>query len=206
MNLANVNHEALSKQIGQPVSEVMVVVAKHSVAGVGVDSLAELIGCDPSDIEALESSELYREVRGIIGALAASAAADQGLIWDSIEAIAGRKLLERIETSRDEEFLLRAAATANRMTRRNSTLGQPLEPARAGQSAAITLTRRMVERFTSGSTRVTEEQMSIHDGSMRNPQFEEVQSLLGLQPARLKAPPEPDVLRDLGIDSEGNVL
>jgi hypothetical protein len=203
MNLANVNHDTLSTQLSKPVSEVMVVVAKHRVAGVSCESIAEMIGCDPHEIEALESEPLYAEVRGIIGALATASTADQPFIWDSIETIAGRRLMDRIERENDPEFLLRAAATANRMIRRNgSTLGQPLEPSAAGRSVAVKLTRRMVEKFTQDGTRMvaTEEQLSIHDGSMVNPQFSEVNDLLGLRPGVIQAPGHADVVRNLGLE------
>lgn len=202
MNLANVNSSSLSAQLAKEVPDVMVVVAKHRVAGLGIESLAELIGCSVDEIEELESDPIYVEVRGLIGALAASTTADQGFIWDSIEDIAGRRLLERIETERDPEFLLRAAATANRMTRRSQReRDQVLEPALAGKKVSIQLTRRMVERLTNeGTTRVTEDRLSIHDGSMSNPGFEEVNALLGLVPVKVSRPSEAQLLSDMGLE------
>lgn len=202
MNLASVNHTALTAQLGKEVPEVMVVLAKHSVAGLGVESLADLIGCEPAEIEALESDELYKEVRGVIGALVAAASADQPFVWDSIEDIAGRRLLERIEQETDSEFLLKAAATANRMTRRNGRENQPLEPSLAGRQVSVKLTRRMVERLTGDGTTVTatEEKLSIHDGSMLNPAFEEVDKLLGLTPIKVHAPSDASLLSDMGFE------
>ena len=203
MNLANVNHQTLSRQLDKEVPEVFVVVAKHRVAGLGPESLADLIGCEVADIEELESDPLYVEVRGVIGALAASATADQGFIWDSIESIAGRKILDRLEQERDPEFLLKAAATANRMTRRSSRERDAvLEPALAGKKVGITLTRRMVERLTADGTRevAQEDRLSIHDGSMKNPNFDEVSGLLGLKPTKVLAPTDAQLLSDMGLD------
>lgn len=199
MNLSNVNHSTLSTQLAKEVPEVFVVVAKHRVAGLGADSLAELIGCSVEEIETIESDELYLEVRGVIGAMAATTTADQGFIWDSIEDTAARRLLERVETECDPEFLLRAASVANRMTRRSQrNKDEVLEPALAGKRVSIQLTRRMVERLTGDGTRVTssEERLSIHDGSMTNPGFDEVNELLGLGPMRITAPPSARLLAE----------
>lgn len=202
MNLAGINHQSLSTQLDKPVTEVMVVVAKHRVAGVGLESLAETIGCAVADLEELESDPVYIEVRGVIGALTASANADQGLLWDSIEQVAAKKLLARTETERDTDTLLRIAATANRMTRRVTSARQPLDPGVQGRKVSIQLTRRMVERLTSdgASVRASEDSVSIHGGSMSNPDFEEVNQLLGLQPAKIAAHADAQILAELGFE------
>jgi hypothetical protein len=206
MTVATINHETLSTQLGQEVSEVMVVVAKHRAAGVGLESLADMIGCAIGDLEELELNPVYTEVRGIIGALTASLNADQGLLWDSIEQKAATKLLARVDVERDTDTLLRIAATANRMTRRvGAAKGGPLDPGLQGGKVSIQLTRRMVERLTGegAAVRASEESVSIHGGSMSNPSFDEVSELLSLKPARITAPPEAEILRDLGfLDSE----
>ena len=201
MNLANVNHETLSTQLNKPVSEVMVVVAKHRAAGIGLDSLAEMIGCTEADLEELESDPVYAEVRGIVGALTASVTADQALLWDSIEQRAASRLMQRVEQERDTDTLLRIAAVANRATRRSSvSKGGTLDPGVQGRKVAIQLTRRMVERLTGdGATvRASEESVSI-TGGLSNPQFEEVNDLLGLQPTRITAPADAQILSDLGF-------
>jgi hypothetical protein len=201
MNLANVNHETLSTQLNKEVSEVMVVVAKHRAAGIGLDTLSEMIGCTEAELEQLESDPVYSEVRGIVGALTASVTADQGLLWDSIEQKAASRLLQRVEAERDTDTLLRIAATANRMTRRAAATRNPaLDPGQQGRKVSIQLTRRMVERLTGeGATvRASEESVSI-TGGISNPQFEEVDQLLGLQPSRIVAPGEAQILADLGF-------
>lgn len=201
MNLANVNHETLTAQLDKPVSEVMVIVAKHRAAGIDIESLSEMIGCTPAELEELESDPVYLEVRGVIGALTASVTADQSLLWDSIEQKAATKLLQRVDTERDMDTLLRIAATANRMTRRNAPQrGGTLDPGVPGRKVSIQLTRRMVERLTSDGAQVRagEESVSITSG-ISNPDFDEVNNLLGLQPGRITAPSDAQILADLGF-------
>lgn len=185
MNLAGITHETLSRQLGKEIPEVYVVVAKHRAAGMDPESIADIIGCDAGDVEEVERDSIYKEVRQAIGVVAAMMRADQGPIWDSIEDTAARRLLERVETIRDTEELLRVAATANRMTRRNSPDNGVLDPARGIGKAAVTLTSRMVQRITqAGHREVMEEKtLSIHDGSMSNPSFDEVDKLLAVREA-----------------------
>lgn len=183
MNLANITHETLSSQLGREIPQVFVVIAKHRIAGVDCESIAETIGCEPKEVEDIESDDSYKEVRQILGAMVAASQADQGLLWDSIESIAAHKLLERLQYERDNDFLLRAAATANRMTRRNQPIkGGILDPGTTRRTVSVQLTKRMVEKITAQGHRqvVEEKKLSIHDGSMKTPSFDEVDSLLGV--------------------------
>lgn len=181
MSLMKVTAETLSRDLDQEVPEVMVVVAKHQITGMDNESIAEIIGCQTAEIDELCESELFKSVRQVVGALAASMQADQPYIWDALESTASSRLLDRIETERDPEFLLKVAATANKMNRRSRLHDNGiLDPSRAPGKAAITLTSRMVARITaSGHREITaERKLSIHDGSMKNPSFEEVGQLL----------------------------
>jgi len=195
VNLANVTHKSLTQSLGQEVPEVYVVIAKHQTSGFSNEQIAEIIGCESTEIDEIESDELFTTVRQTLGAMVAANQADQAHIWDSLEVIAGRRLLDRIEMERDPEFLLKVAATANRMNRRAKPQGGVLDPIRTGK-AAVTLTSRMVEKITAAGHRsvMSERTLSIHDGSMANPTFAEVDELLairglGLKPARI-APQE----------------
>lgn len=184
MNLANITHETLSRQLDKEVPEVFVVIAKHAVAGMDLESIADIIGCELDDVQQIEHDSIYKEVRLIVGSLVAGSHADQPMIWDSIESIAGRRLLDRIEHERDPEFLLKAAATANRMHRRSRSHEAVLDPSRGNGKAAVVLTSRMIERITQAGHRqvLTERTISISDGSMVNPSFEEINQALGVRP------------------------
>lgn len=206
-NLAAVTSASLSQQLGVEVPDVYVIVAKHKVMGLDDESVAEVIGCSPDDIREVESDELYKQIRTTIGVMVAATHADQPMIWDSIEGIAGTRLLERLQFSNDPEFLLKAAATANRMTRRAKNPDSVLDATRGAGKTAVTLTSRMVQKITQAGHRtvVEERTLSIHDGSMTNPSFEEVNDMLairpGLTPARLHTQHENDSLaKELGLE------
>lgn len=209
MNLANITSATLTQQLGQEVPDVYVIVAKHKVAGLDDESIAEVIGCAPEDIAEVESDELYKQIRQIIGVLVAQAHADQPIMWDAIENVAGQRLLERLSHSSDPDFLLKAAATANRMTRRQKHRDAILDPSHGTGKAAVTLTQRMVQKITERGHRTTvveERRLSIHDGSMSNPSFDEVNDLLAIRPAltpsRLLTQPDNDFLSHMEHDDD----
>lgn len=187
MNLMKITADSLSRDLETEVPDVYVVIAKHQITGLTNESIAEIIGCEASDIDDACAEPLFKQVRQMIGALAAQSSANQPFIWDSLETIAGQRLLDRIETERDPEFLLKVAATANKMNRRSKLHDNGiLDPSRSPGRAAITLTSRMVERITAEGHREVkaERTLSIHDGSMANPSYEEVDGLLAAKPVR----------------------
>lgn len=206
MNLAGMTSKSLSIDLGQEVPDVYVIVAKHKVMGLDDESIAEVIGCAPEDVREVESDDLYKAVRTAVGVAVAANHADQPMIWDSIESIAGTRLLERLQHSNDPEFLLRAAATANKMTRRQRNDGLVLDPTRGAGKTAVTLTSRMVQKITQAGHRmvVEERSLSIHDGSMTNPSFDEVNEMLAIRPhltpSRLTIQDHNDSLGDLDYD------
>lgn len=180
MSLMNVTADSLSQQVGQEVPDIYVVIAKHSVMGMESDGIQRVLGCPLEDIRDVENTELYKQVRLIVGALYASQTVDQALSWDAIEAQALQNLMKRVEHTSDTDQLLRIAAVANKAQRRQSTQDRALEPGQAGRSV-ITLSQRLVTRITRGVEETTEErQLSIRDGSMKNPTFDEVDSMLNV--------------------------
>jgi hypothetical protein len=189
MSLMDVTHESLSRDLARPVPEVYVVIAKHNVLGMDDDSIREVIGCTKEELNEVQNDPLYREVRLIVGAMHASSAVDQTTGWDKLEQLALKNLVARAGLPNvDPEFMLRVAAVANKAQRR-ATAGKDqgvLDPT-AGRTAKISLTTRLVRSFNrdGSETQSIEKQLSIHDGSMANPSFEDVDDLLNVsaQPA-----------------------
>lgn len=182
MSLMDVTHESLSRDLNREVPEIYVVIAKHSVLGMGEDAIREIIGCTKEELSDVMNDVIYREVRLIIGAMHAQASVDQTSGWDKLESLALKNLVRRAELpNQDADFLLRVAAVANKAQRRH-TAGRDegiLDPA-ARPTRRINLTSRLVRSFSRDGTetQTIEKQLSIHDGSMGNPTFDEVDQLL----------------------------
>ena len=182
MNLHEINAEILERELEvESVPGMFVLIAKHQVMGLANEQIAEVLGAELVDVQECESDELYQRVKGFIGGVYAAQAADQTSGWDGIESIAIGQLLKRLPFERDGEFLLKVAAVANRATRKHQQMNNNvLDPSlRAGRST-ITLTQRLVSKMNGRGGQETEEtrQLSIRDGSMSNPSFAEIDSLL----------------------------
>ena len=181
MSLMDITSESLSRDLNREVPEVYVVIAKHSALGMDRQGIMEVIGCTELELMEVENDSLYKEVRAIIGAMHLQAGMDQTTSWDKAEALALKNLIRRIELPNcDAEFALRVAAVANKAARR-ATAGKDQGVLDSTKPVArLNLTTRLVQRFSrdGSETRTIEKQLSISDGSMKNPSFNEVNDLL----------------------------
>lgn len=185
MSLMGVTAKTLSQELGKEVPEMYVVVAKHKVLGTSDESICDVISCTQAELNELESDELFKEVRQIVGALQLQQRVDSDTGLDALEAMAIKKLVDRMPFEKDPEFILRVAAFANKAQRRSAPQTNVLDPTRAGQRATINLTSRILQRLTaSGPELIRETHLSIGDGSMSNPKFEEVDDLLSVSERR----------------------
>lgn len=184
MQLLDITHESLSRQLDREVPEVYVIIAKHSVLGMDDDSIREVIGCEPQELKDILNDPLYREVRIFIGASHMQDGVDQTTGWDKLEQLALGNLVKRAGLpNADPDFMLRVAAVANKAQRRAvATKDQGVLDPAAGRTAKISLTTRLVQNFSrdGSETRTIEKQLSIHDGSMANPSFDDVDQLLNV--------------------------
>lgn len=180
MSLMEITAETLTQDLGQPVPDMYVVIAKHSVMDMSADDIARVLGCQTHDVQEVESNELYKQVRTIIGAIYSQTTLDTGFTWDAVEASALTNLMKRVPHEKDTDVLLRIAAVANKAQRRTPRNPEVLDPSKAGRTV-ITLTQRLVNRITRGGTEIAEErQLSISDGSMTNPSFDDIDSMLNV--------------------------
>lgn len=190
-SLLKITSETLSRDLEKEVPEHMVVIAKNSVMGLDDDSICEILGCSGEDLRQVTDSDLYKEIRLYIGGVKAQEQANQAQGWDFIEGEAIRKLAERLPFEKDSEFLLRVAAVANKAQRRQMTQDNILDPTQKNGRTAITLTQRIVSRITkAGQDIVEERQLSIKDGSMGSPSFEEIDSVLHVNRDRVPSAAE----------------
>jgi len=183
MHLHEITADSLTKVMQTEVPDIYVIIAKHKVMGMDSEAIKSIIGCELQDIQEVESTELYKAVRAQCAMAYAALTADQTTGWDAIENIAMTQLLKRLPFEKDSEFLLRAAAVANKAVRKHGKESGVLDPSLKRGTVAITLTQRLVSRLNGrGDKEVAEERvLSIHDGSMSNPSFDEVDSLLSVR-------------------------
>lgn len=182
MSLMNITAESLTAELEQEIPEMYVVLAKHSAMGMSRESVADIIGTDVSEIEEIESTDLYKMIRMHIGAHVAASQAVRTHGWDSIEETAITKLAARLEYEKDSDFLLKVAAVANKAQRRGGNQMGVLDPSKAGVTA-VTLTQRMVQRLQGSRVveQTEERELSIQDGSMKRVTFAEVDELLSVK-------------------------
>lgn len=174
--------ESLRQDLGVEVPEIYVVVAKHSVMGLDGTAMQEILGCTQEELAEVEADPTYKAVRIHIAGVYASQSVSQSAGWDAIEQTAIKNLMERLPHERDAEFLLKVAAVANRATRTHGQGPQVLNPMQQGRST-ITLSQRLVSKIKSNGDREESEErkLSIHNGSMGNPTFSEVDDLLSVK-------------------------
>lgn len=181
MSMMDMNPDSLSRQIGEPVPEMYVIIAKNSVVGIDEAGLCDLLGATKEEIAEVTADPVYKTIRLLIAAEHAKESVDADLNWDGIEGTALRALALRVKNTVDTDTLLRIAAVANKAVRRHRDNGPKiLDPSIAGQRVGLSLTRRIYEKLENGTTRVAEEtrSISVTDGSAVNPSFKEVDQLL----------------------------
>jgi len=179
--LMDITAESLTRTLSREVPEVYVIVAKHSVLGMDEDTIREVIGCNKEELSDVLNDPLYREIRLLVGAAQAESVVDLTTGWDKLEQKSLNSLLRRVDTIRDEDQLIRIAAIANKAQRRHQAGKDQgvLDPSQ-GRNAKINLTHRLVRQFTRDGTetQTIEKSLSITDGSVTNPTFDEVDNLL----------------------------
>lgn len=180
--LHDITTKSLQEFLGREVPEIFVIIAKHSVLGVDSESIRELLNCSGEDLREVEDHEDYKAIRQYIAGRYAEMSVSQTTGWDQIENIAIENLVKRMPFEKDSEFLLRAAAVANKAVRKHQKDSGILDPSIRTGRTVITLTRRLTQRLTGpgGGTEEEVSRLSISDGSMGNPSFEEVNDMLSV--------------------------
>ena len=174
---------SLSKELGVEIPDIYVVIAKHSVMGLDSDAIQQILACTREEIAEVESDGTYKIVRAKVAATYAAQSAEQTSGWDAIEDMALKGLVKRLPYEKDGEFLLKVAAVANRATRKHNQNNAVLDPSvRAGRTT-INLTQRLVSKLNGQGIKEIEEtrEISIRDGSMGSPSFNEIDSLLSVR-------------------------
>ncbi len=175
--------ESLSRDLGEEIEEVMVIIGKHEVQGFDSKTISELLGVEQIEIEEVQAQQLYKNMLLLMKVEYSNSRLKSDNMIDAIEEVALERLFDRVKLERDGEFLLKVAAVMNRATRRAKP-NNVLDPGSVGTRIPLTLTKRIVTRVHSnGGHETTEEQeMRIGDGRMANPTFSDIDQLLSVSP------------------------
>lgn len=175
--------ESLHRILGREVEEIHLTIAKANAMGLPPEVIANSVGIPPEEVAELMESQDYKDVRLLVGSQMLTDRVERDGGWDGIENTAVRKLARKAELENDTDTLLRIAAVANRATRRAAPPKEsgPLDPSQAGARVPLTLTRRYTEKLNQTGQvveRSETQQISVLDGSAKNPKFEDVKALL----------------------------
>lgn len=182
MSMKMLDADSLSVQLGKTIPEIFVVIAKNDIAGLPAQTIAEILGVTAEEVVQTQTDADYRDVRLLLGADQARMAVQTDSSWDAIENFALTGLVKRVPHEKDTETLLKIAAVANKAQRRTIQKDQVLDPSQGAARVPLKLTRRIMERINSDGSREREEtqQISLMNGTAKNPTFEEIDSLLGV--------------------------
>ena len=184
MNMMTFNAESLSVQLGRPIADILVVICKNDIAGLEPQDMAKIIGVPVEEIQEAQGLEDYKDIRLILGAAQASSLVDRDYSWDGIETTALKGLAKQVAQSRDPEFLLKAAAIANKAQRRMAVAkDNVLDPSNGAARVPLRLTERLIRKMNANGdlTQITERQISVLDGTARNPSFASIDKALGVR-------------------------
>lgn len=184
MNIWELDTAKVGAILGEEIPSVFVVIAKHQVLGLNESQIAEILSADLTEVQAALQDELYKRVKECVAEAHAESTVEQTTGWDAVENMALKSLIKRLPLmERDPEFLLRAATLANRATRKHAQASNVLDPGLRVGTRTITLTQRLVRQINGRGEQAETEtrEVSIKDGSMSNPTFGEVDSLLSVR-------------------------
>lgn len=185
MNMMTMNADSLTKMLGSPVDSMVVLIAKNEVSNLDSATIAQLLGVEVEEIREVQETQVYKDVRLLLGAEHAKGLIEADLSWDALEQMALANLIKVVPSLRavDADLSLKIAAVANRAQRRLAPQqSKILDPAAGGQRVALNLTQRFVTKLNRDGSKTTEEtrQISVMDGSASNPTIQDIDKLLGV--------------------------
>lgn len=207
MSMTAWNPESLSSELGREIPEILVVVCKNDVAGLQSEDIARLLGVELKEIQDLQASEDYKDVRLLLGAASAANQVETDGGWDAIEQLAVKKLEKMVKSSADPEFTLKAAMVANKAQRRlRQGQDMVLDPSKGAAAIPLKLTERLIQKLNAAGdlTQIREREISVLNGTAKNPSFSTIDRALGVSSDRqsqIQQRQQPDSFdwEDLGI-------
>lgn len=183
--MQSLTQDAIQKALGREIPEEILIVAKCAVTGMDPESISQVLGATRVEIEELQESQDYKDVRLLVGVEQAKIQTLKDFSWDGIEATALEGLAKRVGLERDTDTLLRIAAVANKAQRRMSQKTEHvLDPSNAQVRVPLKLTKRFTEKLNApdGSSveRSETQEISVVNGSAKMPSFESISQIFGV--------------------------
>lgn len=120
--------------------------------GVAQSSVAEIMGITPGRITQIKDEENFKQIYSRLAGERIEKDSKVNNSWDKIEQDALDVVAKRLKFSNDPEFALKAAAVANRATRRGSARGNQAIPSDLGQRVVIQLNNTFINQIQQGQT------------------------------------------------------
>src|SRR5690606_17914369 len=140
--------DAIRKALNRELPEEILIIAKCAVTGMDAESIAQVLGSTRAEVEEIQDSQDYKDVRLLVGVEHAKVQTSKDFSWDGIEHTALEGLAKRVHLERDTDTLLRIAAVANKAQRRMSQKTEHvLDPANAQTRVPLRLTKRFTEKL-----------------------------------------------------------
>lgn len=182
--ILGITKDDIARDLELEVDESYLVLAKHDVMGTPEETLCQILDVDSATIRAWKDDSEYKAVRGYVAGRYANSMAIQSAGWDEIESLGIQGMVEILKTNKDPDVLLKAAAVANRATRRTKNQNETLDPSKTGNQTVITVTSRMIDAIVNHN-RVTAQtvEASITSGQLVTPSLKELDSVLQIEQA-----------------------
>lgn len=170
---------SLTKALKREVTPLEVAIAKNLVMDVPSEQIVQILGVTSQELQELTSTAEFQELKGFIGQHVLELNSGKDLTWDQLEKKALENLMNATRFNQDPDLNLRIAAIANKAVRRHSAPSQPLDALGGhGTVVKLQLTERFIRKLNSPTGPIQIEERQITLDRMRNPSFNQVNSLL----------------------------
>ena len=127
-------------------SERLEKIARMALFDVPYKQIAHAIGVTEGRVTQLMETEEYKDILEKLAAENFEKHDSMNGAWDTIEAVALNNIMDHLNWSKDADFALKAAAVANRATRRGQINNRAID-GRTGVRAVIHLSAQFVEKL-----------------------------------------------------------
>lgn len=207
--------ESAMKELTASDKQVYEKIANMEIMGVMHTGIAGVLGVSEGLISQIVAKEEYQQIKGVLLATKYEDAEKGDSNWDKLERMAVDNLINTAGWNTDPDFLLRAAAVANRAQRRGRMTNNDPLPNQMGKRVVVNLSQVFVGKLQdingdahrvsfngNGGTDQTENGFAVdlaHDGSTEN-KNETLNKVMQIASQTPKVVKENDRLSSAAID------